>query len=82
MINQVPWATMKSGIDANPSIPYFYSTENAYASNDPNVPDVDRYYIRQEIQAGVNIFCFIDKDGSVDQIDWEDKYKSGGIETV
>lgn len=82
MINQVTFTTMKACIDANTSIPYFYSTENSYKSNKQGVPDMDRYYIRQEIQSGVTNYCFIDKDGGYDHIEFDTNYKSGGIETV
>jgi hypothetical protein len=82
MINQIAWAMMKTGIDNNPSIPYFYSTENSYCSNDQGIPNIDRYYIRQEIQSGVTNYCFIDKDGGYDHIEFDTNYKSIGIETV
>lgn len=81
MINTISWETMKDCIDQNPSLPYFYSTENYYTSNDPNISNIDRYYIRQEIVAGVDNETYIKKDGNSDQIDFETNYKPKGIQT-
>lgn len=59
-----------------------YSIEKEYVSNDPNIADIDRYYIR--IQDGIeDFFCFItiENPANADQQDFEANYKSNAIET-
>ncbi len=73
---------MKDCIDNNPSINYFYSTENEYTDEVNPQNDIFRYFIRQEIESGVDNQCFITKDGGSDQTDFDNNYKAGGIETL
>jgi hypothetical protein len=60
----------------------YYSIENEYYSNDPNIPDKNRYYII--IQDVVDRFyCFITIENPVNtnQEDFENNYKPNAIET-
>lgn len=83
MINILSWNSMKNCIDNNPGLTYYWSIENDICSNDPNIQDYDRYWIRLKIDDQEND-CFIRMESppSADQTDWEDNYKSGGVETL
>lgn len=75
------WDSIKN-IKNNTSNNLFFSVEKEYYSNDSEVPDVDRYYIR--IQDGIDefyTFIIIETPPNADQLDFEDNYKSNAIET-
>jgi hypothetical protein len=75
------WSSVKNIKDTT-SNNLFYSVENQYCSDDPNLPDKNRYYIR--IQNGIDEFyCFItiDSPANTDQQDFEDNYKANAIQT-
>jgi hypothetical protein len=71
---------MKNCINSKPEMQFFYSVENEYSSNDPNVSDIQRYFIKQELVPGVENHTFISMDGGPDEIEFENNYKSYGIQ--
>ncbi len=78
---ETTWANIKA-IKASNNNLLFYSEENMYSSNDPNITDINRYYIR--MQDGIEeyyTFICIEDPRCGDQIDFEDNYKSSAIET-
>jgi hypothetical protein len=75
------WSSIKSIKESN-SNTLLYSIESEYCSDDPNVEDANRYYIR--IQDSVDdfyTFITIKTPPSADQQDFETNYKSNAIET-
>jgi len=74
---------MKLCIDNNPDLNFFYSTEDEFKSNKPEVPNTERYFIRQVLGSDQNE-CFITKDGEGDQTEFDDDYKTlpRAIETL
>lgn len=70
------YSSIKTVIDNNPSVLFFWNQENEYCSNDPNEPDINRYCIRIEIQSGVEQYAFLSIDGSAEQIDFDANYKT------
>lgn len=82
MIVNVNWSSFKSVKDQSGGF-IFYSVENKYASNDPSIPNVDRYFLEMSNNSDTLECCItISNPRNADQIDFEDNYKSGAIEKV
>lgn len=75
------WNSIKN-IKTSTNSQLFFSIEKEYCSNDSNIPDLNRYYIR--IQDGIDefyTFIIIDDPANTDQADFETNYKPSAIET-
>ena len=83
MIVKTTWSVIKACVDENPSVTYFYTLESKRKSNDVALDDTTRYWIR--FGGDQMIQCFVDKedtpDDPSDQKEWEDNYKSSGMQT-
>lgn len=80
---KLPWSGFKSLKDANTSCSIIYCSELKYHSEGCSSPDENEYFLRMTIGSSEYI-CLIDKEDTApdpsDQKDFEDNYKSGGIE--
>ena len=84
-ILHVKWSALKQTKDNNPSEDIYYSVEDERVSNDPNIPDTERYFLEITVQGSV-YQCFVAKvtnpaPGSDPQV-FEDNYKPNAIETT
>lgn len=60
MREKINWTAFKAVSLANPSIPWFWREEIEYHSNDPNVDDICRYWVRITVSSAT-YDCFITK---------------------
>ena len=79
MIVNVGWNSFKSIKDQSGNT-IFYSVENEYYSNDPNVNNIQRYFNYKTSKKNNGDFISIETPRNSDQADYEDNYKSNAIE--
>ncbi len=77
------WSAIKQIKNDNPGETITYSVEYEYISNDPNVDDKKRYFVRIILNT-IEYTCLIAKEDTApvgsDQEDFENNYKSNAIE--
>lgn len=75
----ISWSAFKTTVDNNLSTIY-YIIENHYNSSDPNVTNIDRYFLNTSVSAITYDTCIIiETPASVDQLDFEDNYLPNAI---
>jgi len=79
MIIKVEWEQFKTCKDSTGNL-IFYHVENEYSSNDPNIDDIQRYFLEMTINSDtLNCFLTMTTPKNADQIDFENNYKDQAI---